>query len=102
MKRTIRLTESELKGMIQQTVKKALNEVEGKYMDYYPERSGFDPNVKWNKHDDFDEEQLIQLINDALTAINQARQFCRKNGDGDNYMFLNSIISEINHRFKLN
>jgi hypothetical protein len=93
------LSESALRKIVSSSLKKVLSEdIKGRYMSYDPSASGFDDDFANTSNIQNDNEEFINMLNKALTAVAQARDYARVNGDGSWYTFLNSVIGEIRHR----
>ena len=79
MKRKVRLTESDLHRLIKESVKGILKESQD----------------DWNLRDEYSEDEMFSLINTALSSLNKARDYARKNGNGNIYELLNEIMTEL-------
>ena len=119
MKNRIRLTESQLHGIIRQCVNEAANKpiylyhqqtkygikhptdsVRGRYLRYSPEDCSFDSTSKWDKNKEYDAKKMVDLIDGAMVSLNNAREYADSMGHSNWYYLLNAILGELNNVLK--
>lgn len=67
----------------------------GTFLRYSPEDSSFDSRQKWNVSEDYDSEQMAELIDQSMNALGNAREYARTNGHGNWFNLLNAILGEL-------
>lgn len=72
--------------------------VRGTYLRYSPEDTGFDSKDPWNRSETYEDSKMNELIDKALTALCEAREYAAEQGHGEMYMLLNTIVAELNVR----
>ena len=70
----------------------------GNWLRWSPEDSGFKSDEPWNRANTYDDTTMDKLLDEAMTAINNAREYAREQGHGEMYMLLNAIIAELSER----